>query len=48
MLRVFNAALILIIKKLLPSICPGRDGEGQQEGMGLSCPLVGKSLSAPT
>lgn len=39
----FKDALILIIKKLLPSICPGREGEaaGGHEA------LVGKSCSEP-
>lgn len=43
MLHVFKDALILIIKKLLPSICPSRDGEGQREGTG----LPGAGAAAP-
>lgn len=43
-LRDFKDALILIIKKLLPSICLGREGEAA----GGHKALVGKSCSEPT
>lgn len=51
MLRVFKDALILIIKKLLLSICPGRDGEGQREGAGAAprcCPWAKTELQPGT
>lgn len=43
MLLVFKDALILIIKKLLPSICPGMErGSGRAQG----CPEPGLLLLA--